>query len=318
MNPIRFEPLLKRIRWGGTRLGTTLGKQLGTETDYAESWEIVDHGADQSMVSSGLLAGISLQELLRAHNVAVLGKHSGRTQFPLLIKFLDANDRLSVQVHPDDVRAKTFDPNENGKTEAWVIISAEPGSRLFAGLKKGVSAGSMRTAIENGTLADCLHSFEVSAGYCVFIPAGTVHAIAEGILLAEVQQSSDMTFRLDDWGRVGADGQPRELHIEQALACTDFETGPVNCQKPRPVAGGQELVTCDYFTIRRYSGPGQVPLPADNRFHILMGLAGEASVIAGSDVEILSLGQTLLLPAERDISTINLSSANIVLDIFLP
>ena len=318
MNPIRFEPLLKRIRWGGTRLGTTLGKQLGPNADYAESWEIADHRTDQSIISSGPLAGVTLQELLRDHNAAILGMHSGRTQFPLLIKFLDANDRLSVQVHPDDAKAKSFDQTENGKTEAWVIIDAQPGSRLFAGLKRNVTAESMRSAIRNGTLEDCLHSFEVSTGDCVFIPAGTVHAIAEGILLAEAQQSSDMTFRLYDWGRVGADGQPRELHIDQAIACTDFVTGPVNCLTPTPIDGGQELVTCDYFTIRRYSGPGLVPILDDNRFHILMGLAGEASVVAGSKVECLPLGQTLLLPADREPSTINLSTGNTVLDIFLP
>ncbi|NQV29179.1 MAG: class I mannose-6-phosphate isomerase [Rhodopirellula sp.] len=318
MNPIRFEPLLKRIRWGGTRLGTALGKPLGPETDYAESWEVSDHGIDQSVVSAGPLAGLTLQQLLRDHNNEILGRHSGRHQFPLLIKFLDANDRLSVQVHPDDTKARTFDPTENGKTEAWVIIDTMPESRLFAGLKQGVTANTMRAAIEAGTLEDCLHSFEVSAGDCVFIPAGTVHAIAEGILLAEVQQSSDMTFRLYDWGRVGADGQPRELHIEQAINCSDFELGPVDCQEPRPVDGGQELVTCEYFTIRRYSGPGQVPIPDDHRFHILMGLAGEATVIAGSEVEYLKLGQTLLLPAGRDASTINLSTDNTVLDVFLP
>ncbi|MDA1165144.1 MAG: class I mannose-6-phosphate isomerase [Planctomycetota bacterium] len=318
MNPIRFEPLLKRIRWGGTRLGTVLGKQLGSETDYAESWEISDHGADQSIVVASPLAGSTLQELLQQHNEAVFGRHSGRDQFPLLIKFLDANDRLSVQVHPDDATARTFDPTENGKTEAWVIIDAEPGSRLYAGLKTGVTPDDLQSAIAAGTLEQCLHSFEVSAGDCVFIPAGTVHAIAEGILLAEVQQSSDLTFRLYDWGRTGADGKPRELHIEQALKCIDFELGPVNCVIPQMIEHGQELVSCEYFTICRYSEPGQVQLPDDNRFHILMGLSGEASLMAGSRVEYLKLGQTLLLPATRESSTINLSVGNIVLDVFLP
>jgi mannose-6-phosphate isomerase len=318
MDPLRFEPLLKQIRWGGTRLGTVLGKQLGSETDYAESWEIVDHGADQSIVVAGPLAGLTLLELLRQHNEAVLGRHSGREQFPLLIKFLDANDRLSVQVHPDDSQAIRFDPAENGKTEAWIIIDAEPGSRLYAGLKSGVAVDDLQSAIADGTVEHCLHSFEVSAGDCVFIPAGTVHAIAEGILLAEVQQSSDLTFRLYDWGRAGADGKPRELHIEQALMCTGFEVGPVHCQHPQTIEHGQELVSCEYFTIRRYSGPGEVLLPDDNRFHILMGLSGAASLVAGSQVECLNFGQTLLLPAARESSTINLSAGNTVLDVFLP
>ena len=318
MNAIRFDPLLKRIRWGGTRLGTTLGKRLGPETDYAESWEIADHGEDQSIVNTSYFAGSTLQELLRDSNEAILGRHAGRDQFPLLIKFLDASDRLSVQVHPNDAQAKSFDPTENGKTEAWVIIDAEPGSRVYAGLKEGVTAESMRAAIELEKLEDCLHSFEVSAGDCIFIPAGTVHAIGEGILLAEVQQSSDMTFRLYDWDRVGADGQPRELHIEKAIACTNFELGPVDCQAPQPIEYGHELASCEYFSIRRYSGAGQVPIPDDDRFHVLLSLAEAATVTVGPEVEQLALGQTLLLPAEHEAATINLAANSTVLDVFLP
>lgn len=318
MEPLRFAPIFKRTRWGGTRLGGVLGKAIGHESDYAESWELADHGDDQSIVRGGRLDGMTLQDLLKGHNQAVLGRHAGRPQFPLLIKFLDANDRLSVQVHPDDAKAKTFDPSENGKTEAWVIIDAEPGSRLYAGLREGVQESDLRAALESGTVEECLHSFEVSAGDCVFIPAGTVHAIAEGILLAEVQQSSDLTFRLYDWGRVGADGKPREIHIEQAMACTDFARGPVNCQQPRSVNGGEELVVNDYFAIRRFSGPGQLEIPDDYRFHILMGLHGEASVVSGSHVECLKPGHTLLLPAERASSSINLATNNTALDVFLP
>lgn len=315
---IRFEPLLKRARWGGTRLRTVLDKNSGPENDYAESWEIADHGVDLSVVATGPLAGLTLQDLLLDHNHAILGRHAGLSQFPLLIKLLDARDRLSVQVHPDDATAKTFDPVENGKTEAWVIIDARPGSRIYAGLKNHVTADLMRSAIETGSLEDCLHSFPVSIGDCVFIPAGTVHAIADGIVLAEVQTSSDMTFRLYDWGRVGTDGRPRELHIEQAIMCTDFEVGPLACQTHQPIDGGQQLVNCNFFTIHKYSGPDEVQLPDDDRFHILMSIAGEASLIAGSNVECLKLGQTVLLPAQRKTTSINLSTNNTVLDVFLP
>lgn len=318
MNAIRFDPLLKRIRWGGTRLGTRLRKPLGPETDYAESWEIADHYDDQSIVNTTYFAGSTLQELLRDSNEAILGRHAGREQFPLLIKFLDASDRLSVQVHPNDAQAKIYDPTENGKTEAWVIIEAEPGSRVYAGLKEDVTAETMRAAITAGKLEDCLHSFEVSPGDCIFIPAGTVHAIGEGILLAEVQQSSDMTFRLYDWDRVGADGKPRELHIEKAIACTNFEHGPVNCQTPQAVEHGEELVSCEYFAIRRYSGLGDVQIPDDERFHVLMSLAENATVTVGPEVEQLAFGQTLLLPAEHEPATINLAENSTVLDVFLP
>lgn len=318
MEPLRFEPILKRIRWGGTRLGSVLGKPIGAATDYAESWEISDHGDDQSVVSSGPLAGQTLQQLLATHNEELLGTHAGMIQFPLLIKFLDANDRLSVQVHPDDALAREFDPHENGKTEAWVILSAEPGSRLYAGLKDGVDAASLRQSLADDTIEDCLHSFEVNAGDCVFIPAGTVHAIAEGILLAEVQQSSDMTFRLHDWGRLGADGQPRELHIEESIRCTNFDRGPVSRVPPMPLMTGEELVNCEYFTMRRYAGPGQVAVIRDNRFHVLMGLTGSSTVRCGDVSCTLNLGETLLLPAHRRDTRIDLSADAVVLDTFLP
>ena len=317
MEPLRFEPILKRIRWGGTRLGSVLGKPIGSETDYAESWEISDHGDDQSIVIGGALAGTSLQQLLAQHNEEVLGMHAGMIQFPLLIKFLDANDRLSVQVHPDDTLAREFDPAENGKTEAWVILSTEPGSRLYAGLKEGVDEAALRESLADDSIEDCLHSFEVNAGDCVFIPAGTVHAIAEGILLAEVQQSSDMAFRLYDWGRVGADGQPRELHIEESIRCTDFNRGPVTRARPMPLMTGEELVCCDYFTMRRYSGPSHVAVIRDDRFHVLMGLTGNSTVVCGGTSHSLNLGETLLLPAQRRDTHIELSADAVVLDTFL-
>ena len=323
MPPLKLHPILKRIRWGGRRLGTALGKPLGPEADYAESWEIADHGDDQSVVSCGLYAGATLNHLVRTQAAELFGRDAGRfpAQFPLLIKFLDANDRLSIQVHPNDGYACEYDPTENGKTEAWVIISAEPGSRLFAGLKPGVDEQTLRDAITNNRLEQCLHSFEVSAGDCVFIPAGTIHAISEGILLAEVQQQSDLTFRLHDWGRVGTDGKPRPLHIEDAIRCTDFERGPIHCSQPKPldgVNGGEEVVHCAYFTIRRYSGSGNVTIPDDNRFHVLMGLAGASHVEAADTDESLTLGDTILLTASRETTSVHRSDDAIVLDIFIP
>ncbi|MBI1312635.1 class I mannose-6-phosphate isomerase [bacterium] len=323
MPPLRFHPILKQIRWGGTRLGTALGKPIGARTDCAESWEISDHGEDQSVVLGGPFAGATLNHLVQTQRRELFGADADRftKQFPLLIKFLDANDRLSIQVHPDDALARTYDPTENGKTEAWIVISAEPGSRLYAGLKAGVDATDLRAAIAAGRLEDCLHSFEVTAGDCVFIPAGTVHAITEGILLAEVQQSSDLTFRLHDWGRVGADGKPRPLHIKDAIRCTDFERGPVSRVAPTAIdgiEGGEEVIHCDFFSIRRYSGGGEVTLPSDNRFHILMGLAGTSQIKAGATSGQLSLGDTVLLPASRESTTLHRDASAIVLDVFIP
>ncbi len=323
MPPLKLHPILKRIRWGGRRLGTVLGKPLGPEADYAESWEIADHGDDQSVVNGGQYAGATLNHLVRTQGRELFGDDAHRfpDQFPLLIKFLDAHDRLSIQVHPNDSDARAYDPTENGKTEAWVILSAEPGSRVYAGLKPEINEPALREALASNRLEDCLHSFEVKAGDCVFIPAGTVHAISEGILLAEVQQQSDLTFRLHDWGRVGADGQPRPLHIEDALHCTDFDRGPVRCSEPVPLAGidgGEEVVRCAYFTIRRYSGRGTVTIPHDHCFHILMGLAGNSHITAADTDESLTLGETVLLPAARKPTTVERNDDAVILDIFIP
>jgi len=172
--PLQFSPLLKRIRWGGRRLGTRLGKPLGPENDYAESWELVDHGQDQSRVISGPWTGRTLQELVQREAKTLLGTQAGLEQFPLLVKFLDAHDRLSVQVHPNDRQAAAAIPGERGKTEAWVILEAEPEAYVFAGLKPGVDRAALARAVETGTVEQCLHRLEVRPGDCIFIPAGTV------------------------------------------------------------------------------------------------------------------------------------------------
>lgn len=300
-SPLRFEPLLKRIRWGGRRLGTVLGKRLGPESDYAESWEICDHGADQSIVANGPLQGWTLQRVVQERGRELLGSQAGWKQFPLLIKYLDANDRLSVQVHPDDALAKQYDLQENGKTEAWVILSAEPGSRIYAGLRPGVDATTLRDALARGTVEDCLHSLEVQPGDCYFIPAGTVHALAEGIVLAEVQQSSDLTFRLYDWGRMGTDGRPRPLHIEQSITCTNFLRGPVAPAVPTPVPGFdhpvEELVRSPYFVLRRHRGGQPFVLPHADRCTILLQLAGAVQLESPAGVDRMQLGESRLVPA---------------------
>ena len=265
-SPLQFTPLLKRIRWGGRRLGTHLGKTLGPENDYAESWELVDHGDDQSRVISGSWAGRTLHELVRDEGAALLGAQAGLGQFPLLVKFLDANDRLSVQVHPNDQQAAAAIPGERGKTEAWVILEAEPQACVFAGLKPGVDRPALAQAVAAGTVEECLHRVAVKPGDCIFIPAGTVHALGEGVLLAEVQQSSDITYRLHDWNRLGPDGRPRPLHIEASLECTDFSRGPVDPQVPQPLPpwgpiARERLVHADYFILDRLQGTGTGTLP---------------------------------------------------------
>jgi mannose-6-phosphate isomerase len=322
MPPLRFRPILKRIRWGGRRLGTVLGKPVGNETDYAESWEISDHGAEQSVVVGEPYDGWTLQRLVREEPQALFGRHAGLEQFPLLVKFLDASDRLSLQVHPNDEQARRYDPRENGKTEAWVIVDAVPGSRLYAGLKRGVDRDGLRTHLAAGTVEECVHSFEVAPGDCVFIPAGTVHAIGEGILLAEIQQSSDLTFRLHDWGRVGQDGRPRALHVKESLACVDFERGPVGPAMPCVLREGnpreEELVRCPHFVIRRHRGTAAVSIRGGREFHILMLLQGSAELSCGGIVDSLRMGETMLVPADSPEVHIAPGEEMALLDAFLP
>lgn len=323
MLPLTFDPILKRIRWGGTRLGTVLGKPVGPETDYAESWEIADHASGQSIVAGdGPHAGISLRDLVRHQNRALFGRQSGFWQFPLLIKFLDANDWLSLQVHPDDAQSRQFSPTENGKTEAWVILDAEPGSRICAGLKEGVTRDAFVAALESGSLERTLHMVEVSAGDCVFVPAGTVHAIGPGILLAEVQQQSDMTFRLHDWGRVGSDGQPRELHIQQSLQCIDFSRGPVSPVRPEVITDGRHqharLVESSYFRIDRHVADEPFSVRTEEQFRILIVVDGSVTVRAADYAVERSKGSTVLIPAAVPEVVVSPEKAATVLEVSVP
>ncbi len=300
MQPLLFRPLLKRIRWGGTRLGTRLGKPIGEARDAAESWELVDREQEQSVVLDGDLAGRTLRELLQQSPREILGG-AGGARFPLLLKFLDATDRLSLQVHPNDEQALAFDPQEQGKNEAWVILDAEPESRLWLGLKRGVGRSELLAALDHERLDDVVHVCRPRPGDCYFVPAGTVHAIGEGILLAEVQQCSDLTFRLHDWGRLGADGQPRPLHLEESLACIDFSRGPVDAVVPlrRRVDAVEydELIRSPWFGIDRYTTDRPVRLAPRDEFRVLMLLTGELAVGGEGFSRRLTRGTTLLIPA---------------------
>ncbi|NOY41155.1 MAG: class I mannose-6-phosphate isomerase [Planctomycetes bacterium] len=293
--PLRFQPLFRRYLWGGRRLATVLGKSIGVGDDYAESWEVVDHGQDQSVVLSGPAAGKTLREIVSGHAVELLGQHADETQFPLLFKFLDCNRALSVQVHPNDEQGAKLVPPDLGKTEAWIVLAADPGSKVYAGLKPDVTREALRSALEAGTCDACLHEFEPQVGDCIFIEAGTVHALGAGLLIAEIQQASDTTFRLFDWNRVGADGNPRQLHVDESLATIDFSRGPVVPQQPISTgrAGRQRLVDCDKFVLDRCHGNAAQTFGGDDRFHLLAILEG-AVEIAG---EKFVAGETCLLPA---------------------
>ncbi|MCG8583513.1 MAG: class I mannose-6-phosphate isomerase, partial [Pirellulales bacterium] len=296
--PLTFKPIFRHYLWGGTRLESVLGKNTGGEAT-AESWEIVDHGKDQSVVANGELAGRTLGSLVRDHASELLGEgHSDATQFPLLLKYLDCNKDLSVQVHPNDAQGALLDPPDLGKTEAWVVMAAEPGAKVYAGLKRGFDRAAFERELNRGTCELCLHSFEPAAGDCIFIPAGTVHALGAGLLVAEIQQASDTTFRLFDWNRVGADGRPRELHIAEGLDVIDFERGPVDPQIPQPTdqKNVERLVDCDKFVLERWTLSEPQSIGGDGICRIVAVVEGEVT-LGG---ESLPLGSSALLPAAAD------------------
>lgn len=317
--PLRFEPLFRQYLWGGRRLGELLNKPIADEGIFAESWEIVDHGDDQSMVAFGPQKGKTLGELVRESGEELLGRHYPADRFPLLFKFLDAHRVLSVQVHPNDEQGAQLDPPDLGKTEAWIVLHAEPGAKIYSGLKRGFDRHAFEREIQRGTTELCLHSFEPKVGDCVFIPAGTVHALGAGLVIAEIQQASDTTFRIFDWNRVDADGQPRPLHIEQSLAVTDYERGPVSPQQPQPIAdqpGSELLVSCDKFVLQRHRVESAKTLGGDNRFHIVAVLDGEVTAANDPANRSLQKGESMLLPAAAD--PLELTGNATLLDAFLP
>jgi len=321
--PIIFSPILKRIIWGGRRLGDRLGKSIGLENDYAESWELVDRTDNQSTVESGPFAGLTIAQLLSAYPQELMGRHANITQFPLLLKYLDCNRVLSVQVHPADDYALKMAKPDLGKTEAWYIVNAEPESVIYAGLKAGVDRSALADAVANGETESVLHSFKPVAGQCVFIPAGTVHALGDGLLVAEVQQSSDTTFRLFDWNRVDAAGNSRQLHIEQSLEVTDFERGPIDPQTPQSNLDGWEtLVNCDKFSLRRaQNSPAKTFQTGGDDAPVVLMVTKGSLVLEGKNwqPQTFSAGQTVLLPAKSGEATIHLAGDETnVLEVCLP
>lgn len=318
--PLRFRPIFRRYIWGGRRLGTLLGKPIGPENDYAESWEICDRGSDQSVVQHGPLAGATLGELVARRGGELLGRHHPQDRFPLLLKFLDAARTLSVQVHPDDARAARLTPPDLGKTECWVVLAAEPGSTIYAGLKPGVDREALAEAIRDGRCQELLHRLRPEVGDCVFIAAGTVHALGEGLLVAEIQQSSDTTYRLFDFNRVGPDGKPRPLHVEQGLEAIDYDLGPVGPQPPQTTGrpGVSRLVTCEKFILDRWRFDTPQPAGGDRRCHIVTVLEGSLRVEHDPTGREILPGGTVLLPAELGQVQLSPKGSTVLLDAYLP
>lgn len=324
--PLRFQPLFRDYLWGGRKLQTVLGKELPPSGIWAESWEIVDHPEHSSQICNGPLSGKSLSQLSLDNRQWLFGDEAQSQSLPLLLKYLDCQRVLSVQVHPDDHYAARMSSPDLGKTEAWVIIDAESDAVLYAGLKAGVTQQDLRKALVAGQVEECLHAIHPQSGDCVFIPAGTVHALGAGLLVAEIQQASNTTFRLFDWNRVDANGQPRPLHIDQSMEVIDFNTGPRPLQTARPTdqPGRQRLVACDKFVLDRLQSPDTSlhenthQLAGDGRLHLVTVPTGEATFVWNKHSETVARGQSLLLPASMDALAIQLTPGTVLLDMYSP
>ena len=281
--PMKLIAPLKDYLWGGTRLKDEYGKETQL-TKVAESWELSCHKDGKSVIANGAAAGQTLAGWLAAEGADALGTNAAKFPFfPLLIKLIDAHDNLSVQVHPDDDYALRVE-GEYGKTEMWYIVDCEDGAELLYGFAQEISKDEFRRRVENNTLLDVVRHVPVKKGDVFFIPAGTLHAIGKGILICEIQQNSNTTYRIYDYGRVGADGKPRDLHIEKALEVTHLSSSASSEKKPQvcTIFAGTEarlLAACDYFTVYHLAVKGQTALYAGaDSFQCLTVLSGSLTL----------------------------------------
>lgn len=298
--PLRFTPVYQPYIWGGDKLRTMLGRTDTPDGIVAESWEISAREDGMGVVAEGPLAGKAFKDLVEAYPGDVLGEGRG-DRFPLLIKVLDAAKTLSVQVHPNDETAAKY--GGEAKTECWYILQADEGAAVYCGLQDGVTPETFRAAIDDGTVEKLLTKLPVTAGDMVFVPGGRQHAIAAGCLLLEVQQNSNTTYRVYDWGRVGADGKPRELHIEQALQVTNWDEPEATLTPPEPqesLAGmlRQKLVESPYFLLESLELDQRATLPSHpESFQVLFARDGSFSVTANGESVEVPEGSSVLLPA---------------------
>jgi mannose-6-phosphate isomerase len=302
--PLRFEPIYQYRLWGGRRLADLLAVPLPGDGPFGEAWVLSDRPDHQSCVANGPLEGRTIGQLLEQSPEQLLGKLAGRfRRFPLLLKFLDAREMLSVQVHPSDAHQELIPPGETGKTEAWVVLEAGKESRIYAGLRPGTNSAELRRALTNGTVADDLVCFTPQPGDAVFLPAGTVHSLGGDIVVFEVQENSDVTFRLYDWNHLDAKTKrSRALQVDQALACIDFaqgEIGPVTpiVETTTPVAR-QRLFQCPQFRLWRWCGQSPFTVGAVGLPRVLICLAGVGQVEHDGITYPVKKGDVWLLPAE--------------------
>lgn len=312
----KIQPVFKDYIWGGDKLKTLYGKQSNLDIT-AESWELSTHKDGICSIATGPDKGMLLSEYIKREGKKVLGsKVTSIDELPILIKLIDAKDNLSVQVHPDDDYAKAYE-NDLGKTEMWVILEAEVGAQLVYGFKEKISKEAFEQAIKQNELVDVLNYIEVKKGDVFFIEPGTIHAIGKGIVIAEIQQSSNVTYRVYDYGRLGVDGKPRPLHIEKAIEVTQLDQ-----VRPRKVAyeltqyqgyAKGKLVECTYFTVEQIELKKNTQLHTDDSsFQVLLVTEGEVQVRSKKDNVKAFKGDCIFVPACTDTYTLD-GTGNVLL-----
>jgi mannose-6-phosphate isomerase len=326
--PLTFTPALRHYMWGGRRLETLYGRALPPGI-VAESWEISGHSTAATPSDSGYWAGQPLPHILAELGERLVGTRAGwalsRGRFPLLVKLLDAHHDLSVQVHPDDAYALEHEGGELGKTEMWYVLHADPGTELILGVQPGTTREAFRKALESGQLADVLRRIPIAAGDAIAVPAGTVHALLAGAVVTEIQQNSDATYRVYDWGRVDAYGKPRPLHVEKALNVIDYEAAP-DVVKPRLLAAQaglthSELVRNRYFVVERVAlAPGAVfgGYCDGGTLEIWGCMAGQVSIRWAGKPVTLPAVRYVLLPAVLGEFQVAAEASSVCLRIYLP
>lgn len=306
--PLLMQAPVKDYIWGGTRLREKYNK-VSTADKLAESWELSCHPAGPSVIANGPAKGETLEQYLEKKGMALLGtKGKDCKNFPIMIKLIDAKDNLSVQVHPDDAYALKNE-GELGKTEMWYIIDAEPGAELLYGVEKEITRQELADSLKNGTITEICHHAPVKKGDVFFIPAGTIHAIGKGILLAEVQENSNTTYRLYDYGRVGNDGKPRQLHVQQGTEVCSLKPLPLVDKRQQAALSSdctpELLVSCEYFNTYSIELSGANHLKADNEsFHTFTVLEGNLVLTYQGEKLPMEAGQSVFLPANMGEYTI--------------
>ena len=315
MYPIKFKPILKTIVWGGGKIARFKGVNTSQE-HIAESWELSGYPGDESVVANGALAGKTIEDLVKEYKGMLVGEHVyARTgnQFPLLFKFIDALSDLSIQVHPNDELARKRH-GTNGKSEMWYVVDAEPGAHLYSGLSVEITPEEYERRVADGTIIDVLARHDVQPGDVFFLPAGRIHTICSGCFIAEIQQTSDLTYRIYDYGRLGLDGKPRELHTELAKDAIDYKVYPDYRKEYTPVKDAEtELISCKYFTTSLFDLDKKVTkdLSGIDSFLVVMCISGSGTLTDAEPVfdeegrrgptkghrTTLRQGETVLIPA---------------------